>query len=118
MTNLCTVNRLAGTEAVVVDGRILDLLEFALEMGEASGGKLNICMGSLLALWHDARTAANEHPESAALPQRERTVIRLRFFRGLTQARAARVLGVSQVQVSRIERRAVAMLREELTRDA
>ena len=53
----------------------------------------------------------------AALPQRERTVIRLRFFRGLTQARAARVLGVSQVQVSRIERRAVAMLREELTRD-
>ena len=68
MTNLCTVNRLAGTEAVVVDGRILDLLEFALEMGEASGGKLNICMGSLLALWHDARTAANEHPESAALP--------------------------------------------------
>ena len=70
MTNLCTVNRLAGTEAVVVDGRILDLLEFALEMGEASGGKLNICMGSLLALWHEARTAANERPESAALPPR------------------------------------------------
>ena len=48
----------------------------------------------------------------AALPERERAVIRLRFFRGLTQERTARVLGVSQVQVSRIERRAVGMLRE------
>ena len=50
----------------------------------------------------------------AALPERERTVIRLRFFRSLTQERAARVLGVSQVQVSRIERRAVRALRDAL----
>ncbi len=69
-TNLCTVNRLAGEKAVVVDGRILDLLEFSLEMGEASGGKLNVCMGSLLSLWHEARTEGNEHPENAALPER------------------------------------------------
>ena len=70
LTNLCTVNRLAGEGPVTVDGRILDLLEFSLEMGEASGGKLNVCMGSLLALWHEARQAAGEHPESAALPER------------------------------------------------
>ncbi len=71
MTNLCTVNRLAGEKAVTVDGRILELLSFALEMGEVSGGKLNVCMGSLLSLWHEARTNANEHPESAALPDRD-----------------------------------------------
>ena len=50
-----------------------------------------------------------------ALPQRERQVILLRFYKNLTQERAARVLGVSQVQVSRIERRAIARLRESLS---
>ena len=48
----------------------------------------------------------------ADLPERERMVILLRFYRGFTQDRAARVLGVSQVQVSRLERRAVSHLRE------
>ena len=49
------------------------------------------------------------------LPERERLVILLRFYKNLTQDRVSRVLGVSQVQVSRIERRAVAKLREALT---
>lgn len=50
----------------------------------------------------------------AALPEREQQVIALRFYKGLTQDSAARVLGVSQVQVSRLERRAVNRLREIL----
>ncbi len=45
------------------------------------------------------------------LPERERKVIVLRYFHGLTQQSCARVLGVSQVQVSRLERRAVEALR-------
>jgi RNA polymerase sigma factor (sigma-70 family) len=49
------------------------------------------------------------------LPERERMVILLRFYKNLTQDRVSKVLGVSQVQVSRIERRAVAHLREALT---
>ncbi len=47
-----------------------------------------------------------------ALPQREKTVIQLRFFHSLTQQRVAKVMDVSQVQVSRIEKKAIALLRE------
>ena len=46
------------------------------------------------------------------LPQREGMVIRLRYFHGLTQDRVAKVLKVSQVQVSRIEKKALRILRE------
>lgn len=48
------------------------------------------------------------------LPNREATVISLRYFHGLTQARVATVLDVSQVQVSRVEKKALGMLREYL----
>ncbi len=46
------------------------------------------------------------------LPEREKTVIKLRYFHGLTQDRASKVLGVSQVQVSRIEKKALDILRQ------
>jgi len=48
------------------------------------------------------------------LPDRERAVIVLRYYRGMTQEAAARVLGVSQVQVSRLERRILSELRDML----
>lgn len=46
-----------------------------------------------------------------ALPQRERLVIQLRYFRAMTQDQVSRILGVSQVQVSRIEKKAISNLR-------
>ena len=46
------------------------------------------------------------------LPERERMVIQLRYFHSLTQQRVAKVLDVSQVQVSRIEKKAIAQLRD------
>ena len=49
------------------------------------------------------------------LPQRERQVISLRYYHGLTQQSCARVMHVSQVQISRMERRAVERMREWLT---
>ncbi len=49
------------------------------------------------------------------LPEREQKVISLRYFHGLTQERTARILGVSQVQISRIEKKAIGLLREKLT---
>ena len=47
-----------------------------------------------------------------ALPERERTTIKLRYFHCLTQQQVAKVMSVSQVQVSRIEKKAIANLRE------
>ncbi len=49
------------------------------------------------------------------LPEKEGLVIRLRFFHGLTQDRVSKVLSVSQVQVSRIEKRALEKLKEYMT---
>lgn len=46
------------------------------------------------------------------LPDREAMVIKLRYFHGLTQQRVSKVLNVSQVQISRIEKRALEKLRE------
>ena len=49
------------------------------------------------------------------LQERENMVIKLRYFHGLTQQRVAKVLQVSQVQVSRIEKKALSHLRELLS---
>ena len=49
------------------------------------------------------------------LPDRERQVIALRFFHGMTQQNCAKVLHVSQVQISRLERRAIDALRQYLS---
>ena len=49
-----------------------------------------------------------------ALPEQEQQTILLRFYRGLTQQQCARILGVSQVQVSRLEKRALERLRRDM----
>ena len=51
------------------------------------------------------------HQAIDRLPEREATVIKMRYFHGLTQQRVAAVLDVSQVQVSRIEKKALNNLR-------
>lgn len=50
-----------------------------------------------------------------ALPEKEQQILTLRYFHAMTQTQTARVLGISQVQVSRLERRAIARLRDALT---
>ncbi|MDQ0988990.1 RNA polymerase sigma factor SigF [Streptomyces sp. V3I7] len=49
-----------------------------------------------------------------ALPERERTILYLRFFRGMTQSRIAHQLGISQMHVSRLLSGCCDRLREEL----
>ena len=49
------------------------------------------------------------------LPARERRIVELRYLQGLTQSRIAELVGVSQVQVSRLLRSSMIKLREALT---
>jgi RNA polymerase sigma-B factor len=49
------------------------------------------------------------------LPERERTIVYLRFFRGLTQSEIAAQIGISQMHVSRLLTRSLEMLREGVT---
>ncbi len=49
------------------------------------------------------------------LKARERQVIMLRYFMDKTQSEAAKIVGVSQVQISRIEKKVLSMLKEQLT---
>ena len=49
------------------------------------------------------------------LPERDKKVIILRYFRDMTQSEVANMLGVSQVQVSRIENRIMRTFRRDLT---
>lgn len=51
----------------------------------------------------------------AELPERDRKVIILRYFRDMTQSEVATMLGVSQVQVSRIENRIMQLFRTSLS---
>ncbi len=70
VNNLCALNRADGEMAV--DTRITDMLSFAKEMYTLTHGKTNVAMGSVLSLWHDARTHGSRHPESAMLPDMEK----------------------------------------------
>ncbi len=63
-----------------------------------------------------------EHRESLgplldALPERERTILRLRFSDGMTQTEIGQRVGLSQMHVSRLLARTLRMLRQQLTAD-
>ena len=70
VTNLCTVNELKDGKhnTVTVDQKIIDMLLFAREMYDKTGGMTNVAMGSVLKLWHDYRTLGMDDPSDASLP--------------------------------------------------
>lgn len=70
VVNLKTVNDLAGGSPVEVDRRIIDLLLFCRELERLTGGRVDVTMGSVLSLWHEARQAGVDDPANAALPDR------------------------------------------------
>ena len=55
-------------------------------------------------------------PGLAALDERERRILKLRFFEGLTQSQIAQQVGISQMHVSRLIRKSLSIMREELLR--
>ena len=101
ITLLPALARLLGTD-------LNGLLSFQQEMGDG------LTLETLLGTESPEESLIEQLSLRAAidlLPERERMTILLRFFKALTQEQTARVLGVSQVQVSRLERRALQKLR-------
>jgi thiamine biosynthesis lipoprotein len=68
ISNIKTINDNAGVAPVKVDEKIIDMLELAVGMYHETDGMVNVAMGSVLALWHDAREAGIDDPENARLP--------------------------------------------------
>lgn len=68
VANIKTINDNAGVRPVKVDGAIIDLLVDCREYYRLTGGRVNVMMGSVLKLWHDARADAKRDPAHAAIP--------------------------------------------------
>ncbi len=118
-----TVAEIAG-QAGVTEEDVLDALEAArcyrnarLESGadDANGEIVDIA-----ALGQDERgldaveATATVEQLLTVLPPRERRIVELRYVQGYTQSRIADLVGVSQVQVSRLLRRSLAVMRDSL----
>ena len=69
VNNFRTINENAGKKPVAVDPKIIELIEYSKEMYDLTGGKINIAMGSLLGLWHDAREISVNNPDEAKIPE-------------------------------------------------
>ena len=69
INNLKTINDSAGVAPVTVDERIIALLLDCREYCEMTGGKVNAAMGSVLRLWHEARSEGIDDPLNARLPE-------------------------------------------------
>lgn len=68
VTNLYDVNKLASKSPVKVDKKIIDMLLYGKDIYKTTEGKMNICMGSVLRLWHDEREYGINNPDEAKLP--------------------------------------------------
>ena len=72
INNLKTINDRAHIAPVTVDSAIIELLLDCKDYYKLTGGKVNAAMGSVLALWHEARTDGIRDPRAAKLPDRDK----------------------------------------------
>jgi len=68
VNNLKTVNDNAGIAPVTVDPVIIDLLSDCRSYYDLTGGMVDVTMGSLLQLWHEARNDSLDDPANAYVP--------------------------------------------------
>lgn len=68
INNLCTINKMAGGEPIFVDQKLIDFLLYAKEIYTITNGETNVMLGSVLKLWHDARTTATNDPDNKYVP--------------------------------------------------
>src|SRR5215207_7493472 len=110
--------RLQMAEEEVLEALAVARCRQELSLDRPVGDDIEVCLGDLL-----AAPAAREEAEDllllprlvAALPEPDRTVIILRFFADLNQDEIATRVGFSQMQVSRLLRRALGLMRAQLT---
>lgn len=69
INNLKTVNDRAGEEPVTVDQCIIDLLLDCKSYCELTDERVNVALGSVLKLWHEARDDGISDPQNASLPE-------------------------------------------------
>lgn len=103
-----SVSQADGSETFLVD-----------KVAYGNGGSAGTCIGS------GSYTEADYEKEELlnhmlvgqlldALPEKERSLITMRYFQDKTQSEVARSMGISQVQVSRMEKKILLRLREEV----
>lgn len=113
-----TVSELAAHTGISPeDIAVAETATSATESLQRTTGDDGLTLESMLGDWNSEERLLEHVSLREALDRldaRERQVVGLRFYRGMTQAETAKVLSVSQVQVSRIERRAIEALRENL----
>lgn len=68
INNIKTINKNAGVAPVVVDGKIIDLLENSIDMYYKTDGLFNIALGAVLSIWHDYREAAADARDNGVEP--------------------------------------------------
>lgn len=68
INNICTINKEAITTEIVVDSEIINLIKYSIDMYYQTNGMLNIAMGSVLNIWHEAREYASNYPDKAIVP--------------------------------------------------
>lgn len=68
LNNVYTLNRQAAQAPVEVPAELFNLLQYCKELQPQLHGTVNVAMGAVLALWHDARELAQSDPEHAKLP--------------------------------------------------
>lgn len=64
VNNICTINQNAGVAPVAVEPELIDMLQFAKDWCQRTGGRVDITMGPALQLWHQYR----ERYSGTALP--------------------------------------------------
>ncbi|XUL85976.1 SigB/SigF/SigG family RNA polymerase sigma factor [Streptomyces galilaeus] len=89
---------------------------------ESPGEDATVSLADLLGEWDAGFDLVVDReavkPALRTLPERERTILYLRFFRGMTQSRIAEQLGVSQMHVSRLISNSCATVRKKVLADA
>jgi RNA polymerase sigma-B factor len=114
----------AGVEEEAVlealeSGRAYSSLSLSQGTGQEDGDDIDP-LESLGELEHEYEVSEDRAvlaPGFRALEPRERTILHLRFFEGLTQSQIAQQVGISQMHVSRLIRRALEKIRAEIAAD-